>query len=256
MVLAEMIEKLKQANANAIGLLSTANSKTGKNDDNLTDAVNTLMAGYGQGGGGGECSGKHIIEVDELPTENIDETAVYWDGDSYYKAVAGELKDIIYVSSGTVMSAVEVYTAFGITFELYYVKTRPTENISMVSDSIFPCYYVEDEDDILMCGENSESGTYEWISFATAMELTNQGAIADISEATIDGGCYALVEGGLAKYVAVKGDLEIVKSGMYDVSTYATATVNVPAAYMMVQNVDELPTDAPDGSMAIVLGGE
>lgn len=31
-------------------LISKANTTTGKNDTNLTDAVNNLAAGYGQGG--------------------------------------------------------------------------------------------------------------------------------------------------------------------------------------------------------------
>ena len=34
-------------------LLTASNAKTGKSDANLTDAVNTLLEGYGQGGGGG-----------------------------------------------------------------------------------------------------------------------------------------------------------------------------------------------------------
>jgi hypothetical protein len=75
MALAETIEKLKQANVNAIGLLSSANAKTGKNDANLNDAVNTLMNGYGTGGGG-ECTKKHVIEVDVLPEVGV-EGAVY-----------------------------------------------------------------------------------------------------------------------------------------------------------------------------------
>lgn len=35
-------------------LISAANSKTGESDTTLTDAVQTLVDGYGQGGGGGE----------------------------------------------------------------------------------------------------------------------------------------------------------------------------------------------------------
>lgn len=52
------------------GLIANANAKTGKIDSTLTDAVRTLIGGYGQGGSG-------IIDVDELPTENIDKNAVY-----------------------------------------------------------------------------------------------------------------------------------------------------------------------------------
>lgn len=52
------------------GLIATANAKTGRSDVELTSAVNALVDGYGQGGGG-------IIDVTELPTEGIDENAVY-----------------------------------------------------------------------------------------------------------------------------------------------------------------------------------
>jgi hypothetical protein len=46
-------------------LLTASNAKTGKSDANLTDAVKTLLEGYGQGGeSGGDCP---INIVDELP---------------------------------------------------------------------------------------------------------------------------------------------------------------------------------------------
>ena len=55
-------------------LLTASNAKTGKSDANLTDAVKTLLEGYGQGGGGGsgECTKPHIIEVDELPAVGVE----------------------------------------------------------------------------------------------------------------------------------------------------------------------------------------
>lgn len=42
--------KAESVKAKLQGLLSSANTKTGKNDPTLTDAVNTLVEGYGQGG--------------------------------------------------------------------------------------------------------------------------------------------------------------------------------------------------------------
>lgn len=176
-------------------------------------------------GGGGECSGNHIIEVDELPTENIDETAVYWDGESYHKYGA-ELKDIISVSNGTASSFVEQYTAYGITFELYYVKARPTENI-IVSGEIFACYYVEDEADILMYGDFAGSGTNEWGSLAELLNMSNQGAITDISEATVEGGCYALIDEGWTNYIVPKGSITITENGEYDVFDLGKANVDI-----------------------------
>ena len=54
-------------------IINASNAKTGKADPSVTEAVRTLIKGYGTGSGGG--SG--IIDVDKLPTENIDENAVY-----------------------------------------------------------------------------------------------------------------------------------------------------------------------------------
>ena len=221
-------------------LLTASNAKTGKSDTNLTDAVKTLIEGYGQGGG--ECSGNHIIEVDELPTENIDETALYKVGDSYYK-YGGEFKDVIQVENGTATSIVELYEQYGLTIELFRVKTKPTENI-VITDfetGVAAIYYVEDDGDAF---------TYDGSAW-NAIGAT--GIISDASEATEDG--IYVIYAEWVSYVVVSGNLKIVESGTHDVSTYASATVNVPASYM-AQTVAELPTDATDGSMAIVLGGE
>lgn len=49
-------------------LITKANLTTGKSDRNLTGAVKSLVAGYGQGG---SCSGTHVIEVDALPTGGV-----------------------------------------------------------------------------------------------------------------------------------------------------------------------------------------
>ena len=236
-------------------LLTASNAKTGKSDTNLTDAVKTLIEGYGQGGG--ECSGNHIIEVDELPTENIDENALYKVGDSYYKVSKGNFKDIIAVADGTAASIVELYAGFGITFELHYVEERPTENISPIGNSVFPCYYVENENDILAYAE--ENGAYQWISFQEVLGMTNCGAINDISEATVEGGYYALVDGGTVGYIRVKGSLTFTENGVYDVTNVKSAVVAIPdkpVSYFIPRTTEELPTDAPEGSIALVFRRE
>ena len=57
-------------------LIRSANATTGKNDTDLTNAVNKLIAGYGTGGG--DCRNSHVIEVVELPPIEIrDENALY-----------------------------------------------------------------------------------------------------------------------------------------------------------------------------------
>ena len=56
-------------------LIALANAKTNKNDITITDAIASLEAGYGQGGST-ECSGEHVIQVEELP-ETGEEGTVY-----------------------------------------------------------------------------------------------------------------------------------------------------------------------------------
>lgn len=243
-------------------LVARANAKTNKNDVTITDAIASLEAGYGQSGSS-ECSGEHVVQVEKLPTENIDETALYKKGDIYYQW-AKEFKDIIQVQSdGSLLSTKELCGAWGIaTCEFYYVKTRPTENIHAVdqtaSPMTLPFYYVEDENDVLLYGDFSETGTNEWVSFATTGEGgTWEGAITDESEATVVDGLYALVSDGWKEYLAPRGSVTITENKTADVTSYASAIVNVPEKPQsyMVQTVDELPTDALYGSTAIVLRG-
>lgn len=54
------------------GLIDKSNDCTKKHDTNLHGAIDSLIEGFGKGEGG---SG--IIDVTELPTENIDENAIY-----------------------------------------------------------------------------------------------------------------------------------------------------------------------------------
>jgi hypothetical protein len=241
------------------GLISKANAKTGASDKTLTGSINRLVAGYSGGTGSTECSGKHIIEVDELP-ETGEEGVVYKCGDSFYQWVK-EFKDIITLqSNGDTLSFVGTYEALGTaTFVLYYVKTKPTENIQAVDQTtmpmIFPFYYVEDEDNIFLYGDSEGTGTNEWVLLTVISEdLTYQGVITDASEATVVDGIYALVSDGWKEYLAPSGSIAINKKGTYNVSQYVNAIVEVPSSYM-VQTTTELPTDASDGSLAIVLRG-
>ena len=173
------------------------------------DTSEIVSGGSAGGGGGAECSGNHIIEVDTLPTENIDENALYKVGESYYK-YARELKDIIIVDSDTPYSLVDSYMSYGATFELYYVKTRPSSgNVSSaLADGFgFACYYVEDENNILVYGDLEGSGTNSWIPVASLLERPNGGAITDISQATTNTAMYALVENGWKTYVRMNGTI-------------------------------------------------
>lgn len=212
------------------GLIDKSNAKTGESDTDLTSAVDKLIYGYGGivipdgylkpsgikeitengthnvakyesidvnvAGGSGECSGEHVITVDELPTENIDEGAIY--------KVQEELPfiAIIMVDAEGPMDLGALYEQYGIgTFEYYTVDTKPTEDIKVIDEaaSIYPCYYVKDENDIFFCVPNEETGESEWISFGLMMNSTFGGCISNMSEAT-NSDCYYGLGGTVINY--------------------------------------------------------
>lgn len=176
-------------------LIAKANNTTGKSDTDLTSGVNSLIAGFGQGG---SCSGNHIIEVEELPTENIDETALYKCGDSYYQ-YAKELKDIYEAGDGNKVSYTSFYSSHGYTVELYYVKTKEEVENPAISDvfnggkTVAP-YYVEAEKDIFLYGDNEGTGTNSWQAVG-ATTITDENEID-----TSVSGVYALVINGWQEY--------------------------------------------------------
>lgn len=173
-------------------LIESANATTGKSDNNLTDGVHSLIAGFGQGSGSGECSGNHVIEVEELPTEDIDETALYKVGDSYYIPVK-ELSDVLLVKSGRLSSVVDQYKGYGFTVELYYsdnVENIPANERREFSqaDLLLPAYYDATTNDV-RCYKDGN-----WLSASTITGATNGGAITDASEAVTNGYYYALIK--------------------------------------------------------------
>lgn len=189
------------------------------------------------GGGSSNCDGC-IIEVDTLPTEGIDETALYKMGDTYYK-YSDAFKDIIIVQSGVAQSLVGAYTQFGLALELYYVKTRPTENIKVTSaETEMYLYYVEDEDDVLLyvSGELTGSDTTDWMSITTLMGMTNGGAITNISQATGNDTMYALVDNGWKAYASPSGSKTITENGKgINVAQFATVDVEVPDSPLPIE---------------------
>lgn len=125
------------------------------------------------GGGTGECSGTHLIEVTELPTENIDENAVYYiDSGTETKSFT----DVIMINSGT---ATSVRSTEGL--KSVYCTTKPTENL--VNGTY---YYVEDEDTV-----------YGYMS-RTLVDMKTQfnylGVISSASQASTDvDGVYVVI---------------------------------------------------------------
>ena len=209
-------------------LITASNAKTGKSDANLTDAVNTLIEGYGQGGGGGECSGNHIIEVDELPEVGV-EGAVYKCQGKYYEWFFGFADAVVYFINQFIPFG-DFMAEMGGAFQAHTIPTKTTEGISESTETEYHFYYIEDENDVFLFQNGS------WNSFSTFGMGTFGGVIEDISEVTDIKCYYALFAYRWIEYAE-------------------TVPVNIPTTYT-VQTVAELPTDVPNGSWAIVVGGE
>ena len=210
-------------------LVAKANTKTNKSDKDLTSAVNSLIAGYGQGGGsgGGSCSGNHIIEVDTLPTENIDENAIYKCNDTYYQAVK-RFNDLLLAFGDSPISCVQVAQSQGKVAELYY-----TENYKSIANAeISPYdantstggfYYDASRNDVFVY--TSDDNAWHSYSFSG---FTNGGAITNETEATTEYYYYALIGTSFCECVPVEGGITITENGSYNVKNTASVVVDVP----------------------------
>ena len=200
-----------------------------------TDVVVEIAENIGSGSSGGECDKLHVIEVDELPTENIDDNALYKVGDAYYQH-KGEFLDIWVLDDYTddLESVVKVYTEQGANVQLYYAKTKPTDNIQITdARANFHVYFIEDEDNAFVYMQGM------WIDIGTALELPYIGAVENTENIIVRSaedvwGLYAVVHKGWKKYPWVHqevtsdtGALLIEGNGTYDVSTQERVTVDV-----------------------------
>ena len=220
-------ETIAQLNAGETATLSCKDKKM------VSDVV--VKVNEVEGGSSGECSGDHIIEVDELPTENIDESAVYLQDGKYHKYLNAFTEVVIAVEGEEPILLVEMYRQYGMTVECYTVSTKPTEDIQVTDfdAGILSIYYVEDENDIFAYMEDA------WVPLSSEFG-TFGGAITSIDQATENGYCYALI-GKWTHYIVPRGVMEITSSGGYDVTENAFAYVNVPT---------------PSGSTTITENGE
>lgn len=175
---------------------------------------------------GGECSGTHVIEVDELPTENIDENALYSCDGKYYKW-ANEFVDLFICMEEEVVSLTEVMGADS-SLTYHIAPTKPTENIAVSSlDGDIHLYYIEDENNVFLYGDFEGTGNNVWIGIEVLIEgMSFNGVIANVSEITEEG-WYALVEKGFLAYVYTNGTLKITENGTYDVADKASVMVNI-----------------------------
>lgn len=176
-------------------------------------------------GGGGECDKPHIVEVDTLPTENIDKNAVYLCGGSYYK-YAPSFDDVIGVADGQAGSIADEINA-EMPVELYIIPTKTTEGIiDVFATGVYAIYYIEDENALFVYIAPYGG----WLNFG---ELLNAGSfggiITDISEADTEGYYYALMQ-MFGKLVTANGSLRIASVGTYNVLDKETVIVDIPDA--------------------------
>lgn len=172
-------------------LLTASNAKTGKSDTNLTDAVNTLIEGYGQGGNGsdsgnGSCSGNHIIEVDELP-EVGEEGKIYQ---------VKNLLDIVYTWS---QSDGDYTMQLGMTTFFKFIATSETYlNVSIPDGYEGAVCYLTDIPDIYV----NENGVWESVSImGGAFSNGFKGEVTSVDDAKALGAGYcALIESNLYQY--------------------------------------------------------
>lgn len=199
------------------------------------------------GGGTGECSGTHIIEVTELPTENIDTNAMYLCGGKYYK-YSGEtaLTDLVICSGSDLISYKElVETYMGRILVVNVIPTRTSEGILEDTDAVAYMYYIQDEN---VCDYYS-GGQWSGDNFPVS------GVVSDISEVPVTSGetCYLIgYVGDFQEYLNPSGSMEITKNDTYDVSDKERVSVKISASYV-VETVADLPEVVYDGDLAIVL---
>ena len=139
---------------------------------------------------GGECSGRHVIEVDALPTENIDTNALYRCGGKYYEYGLPKLTAIYVYMINSFLDYKTAMIELGLSPENISYNTLPTQTDEGVLESVigedaselmFHAYYIIDRDDVYVFVNG------EWLSMSDpsiGSGMHYGGVISDISEAT------------------------------------------------------------------------
>jgi hypothetical protein len=222
--------------------LITAN---GSHDVKLFEKVDVQVEDSGSSGGSGECSGKHVIEVAELPTDSNDVNNVYWCDGKYY-VVGGAFTDLIVsYGAGMTFSYRELITEQGGVMECFTIPTKTTEGVLTSSETEYYVYYIMDENDV---------GIYEGTAWymLSSDGLSFGGFISDVSEA-VESEVYYGLGGGWVDYRNVKGKLTISMNGDHDVADAKTVSVAVPTM-SKVSSLGEVSNVNTYGSTALVYG--
>ena len=136
---------------------------------------------------GGDCPGRHIIEVDKLPQVNIDGDSLYLYNGTYYEPVRSAFVDIIaYDPARGPLSLLDDIPE-EVEEVVLYILPEKTSNAE-VSDmtTSFHFYFIRKENDIFVY-------TDTWHRLSEIEGLPGHGMITDTSEATQEG-YYALFD--------------------------------------------------------------
>lgn len=134
-----------------------------------------------EGGGSGECSGNHIIDVEELPTENIEKKSIY--------ALKKPVSDLILHTQGETISFIETIAAEGGQGSIYSIPTQTTENIQItdLDNGSFFVYYIEDDNDAFIYTDLDGTGICTWVPISLFMGLPFAGCISSVDQITLMG---------------------------------------------------------------------
>lgn len=171
-------------------------SFTGKSYSDLTSAVQALKNGYGSSEGGG--SG--IIDVTELPTENIDENAVY--------RVVTSTEGNIYIRQGGITQPIADFVAAA---GLSVCKIYIVDELPAVMEPTIPevHLYVLKSSGIVWINLNGTYVTTVGNAFLGAKSY-DKGYTTDINSEVLDG-VYTVAETNSEKwYIREKGEWKII----------------------------------------------
>lgn len=252
-------------------LINQANQVTGNNDADLSTAINTLVVGYGTGGGGSE-NLVHIIDVTELPSENIDEQSIYrmkgYDASIYVVQSDGS-------TPLPLMTFLASMGATSITVDTYLVDSLPeTFEVSALGGTYAYLHvYILKESGYTYVSNDGSTATpmgsvvglseQGWVN--STDEMGSAGIYATkVESANTYGSCYQYIDGAWENYeinpdifyystIESEGSAEIWLSMEGQVVNFANAIAS-EGVNLIVVVVDELPDSMPfqEGSNAYI----
>ena len=210
-----MADKIIVSKSKVTNLFDSIRAKSGSTDLMSFDTAKESVDGI-----------ETIIEVDELPTENIDENAIY---------KIFDISDVL-ISIDGVNSYPFALMFEGISSEIIVVNEKPTTDILESSIEKVYLYFVKNDNEVFIYIDFDGNGTTWWtlelfLLYAAGLTLSYKGTISNSNE-IVEAGYYALSKPFYYKYetswielVIPSGSITIYKSGTHNVSKYENVIV-------------------------------